>query len=447
MSHSFYINQVHDLKVQDVLANLPNPKFIFTDDQQPAENGDWPRGESYIYIDKVSVRPIEVSYDGKTIQARIFQASCHEDYQLALNFIKTIAKQHNQPIEPEDNNELSLEAFSQQYNDEWARQHLNTMLSMLISTFKAESGGEYRMMGTRRELKAGQNFMGQLFRDQDNFAEQFFDRFRLLQYFDKQDIFVASLIHLSNKEKTKFVSMAVYPNVPTILGGHPIIISLKNDKAADEENDTYNIAFDKFLELMGDRAVRVHEDILFLPKLTDSEWQDLLAQAKHHHLDDIYSIASDEPTSQGDADNTNQVTAEDLQTLAYGPYLVFFLVAAADGTIDEKEVKAFGKLLSGDVDEILKEIIVRTPLDPFETIREISTSGAEEVVHRLTNIRQLLEQKFPESVANAYKVALLRVGKKIAEASGGGFFGFGKKISEEEAAAVVVIAQLLGVDL
>jgi hypothetical protein len=59
----------------------------------------------------------------------------------------------------------------------------------------------------------------------------------------------------------------------------------------------------------------------------------------------------------------------------------------------------------------------------------------------------LLDRKLNADDANKVKVTLVMIGKHIAESSGGGFLGFGKKISKDEKLALAGIIHCLGIEL
>lgn len=129
--------------------------------------------------------------------------------------------------------------------------------------------------------------------------------------------------------------------------------------------------------------------------------------------------------------------------LARAPVLVFMMVAAADGNVDKKEQAMLAKLCN-DVDQFpspLFQSAVTTMVKHAE--RYFSEFRAEgfNCQMNLADAIEVLEDEHPEE-AQAFKESLMAWGKAIAEASGG-FLGFGRKIGEEEAATLAVIAELI----
>ncbi|MEL7450630.1 MAG: hypothetical protein AAFN78_15560, partial [Pseudomonadota bacterium] len=125
------------------------------------------------------------------------------------------------------------------------------------------------------------------------------------------------------------------------------------------------------------------------------------------------------------------------------PVVVFLIVAAADGNIDKKELKAFAKTLGNPDFAILTAAMQQSGCSLQELIVD-AQSRMTDPVSELTAIAELLNTRFPADAASAYKVALLMLGKAVAEASGGFLGLFGSKIDKDEKAALAVIAHVLG---
>jgi tellurite resistance protein len=139
-------------------------------------------------------------------------------------------------------------------------------------------------------------------------------------------------------------------------------------------------------------------------------------------------------------------TPEEWETLLKAPVLVFLLVAAMDGKVDEKEVKGFQKILREAAtykSELLRNILIAT-MDKIPAILAQILSSSGDAGRTLQQVKAIAEAKLPVEEAKLFKQSLLYVGKQIAESSGG-FLGFGSKISKEEKAALNAVALLLGV--
>ncbi len=146
-----------------------------------------------------------------------------------------------------------------------------------------------------------------------------------------------------------------------------------------------------------------------------------------------------QPTQQG-------FTDEEWDLLGRAPCLVFILVAAADGGIDRKEIASFGSILQKQDDglsPVFSRILDYTR-NNLEAILEAITKSALAAPECLLRIGLLLKsERISRQEALMVAVRLCELGKAIASASGGGLFGFGSKISKQEAQALSFLEQLL----
>lgn len=137
----------------------------------------------------------------------------------------------------------------------------------------------------------------------------------------------------------------------------------------------------------------------------------------------------------------------ELEKLQKSPFLIFFIVAAADGKVDKKEVEAFIKILS--TPEILKNelmaYLISNVGSKIPNIISEMAIGQKDYIGELTALKEVIDTKLGAEHANNFKITLLKIGKKIAESSGG-FFGLGSKISKEEKTALAGIAVCLDVN-
>ena len=141
-----------------------------------------------------------------------------------------------------------------------------------------------------------------------------------------------------------------------------------------------------------------------------------------------------------------EFSQSDFDALKQSPFLIFFLVAAADGNVDKKEVAALQKLLS-DSDNFKNRLLNRIITNVITDIPNIILSMMQKemnYIEELDKLKNIIDTNLSPTEANEFKIALFMVGKQIAEASGG-FLGFGSKISKEEKGALAAIAVCLGI--
>ena len=146
-------------------------------------------------------------------------------------------------------------------------------------------------------------------------------------------------------------------------------------------------------------------------------------------------------------DEETDFSPDDFETLKQSVFLIFFLVAAADGKVDKKELIAFVRLLS-DPEKIKNSLLVRIITNVISDVQNIVSDMARkklDYIEELGKLRRIIDENLSSEEANSFKISLFLVGKEIAEASGG-FFGFGSKISKEEKGVLAAIALCLGVN-
>jgi tellurite resistance protein len=142
-----------------------------------------------------------------------------------------------------------------------------------------------------------------------------------------------------------------------------------------------------------------------------------------------------------------ELATGEMDALVDAFYAVLVLVAAADGEVDPKEEKRFAELLAA----------AAQTTDPLRTVVETARANVPgpnrfpklsraDALDRVRAGVKVAEDKFDADSADRFKEGLLKMGRAIAEASGGTLFGLGKRKSQEEEDALVVLAACLGLD-
>jgi hypothetical protein len=441
MSHSFYIHNVNNLAFQNTLDSLGISNLQLTEDSPKPENNIWPRGDAYLYIDQESVRPVETSYNGDTFQARIFANSSPEDYELAIKLVSEIAKQYNATIEPEDNDALNVTGFLQQYDAHWIKDHATSMLRMLVAGFQNE-GGTYTLSGTVRSLRAGPRFFGQLLADPNNAVREFHDRFRTLNYLENH-AYIASGIGLKNESGDMEVTISVYgPDVDTVLSDGVDAINLRT-----EGPENYCVALDQLAEALGEKAIWLSENILLAKAVQESEWNKLIDAIKPVAKTDVFEFGKPcEEKSASESEGYKAIfSSDEWQSLMYSPIVTFAIVAAADGSIDKKEVVSFQQqLIKGLVvdNSMLQQLMTEIIPNLDSLIRDV-LEGSVDPKAILEDVTLAVDSKLSSDDAMSYKLSLMQIGKAIAESSGGLLGLFGSKISKEETQALAALSVIL----
>jgi len=123
------------------------------------------------------------------------------------------------------------------------------------------------------------------------------------------------------------------------------------------------------------------------------------------------------------------------------PFIVFKMVAGADGTIDDKEFKAFVSMLTdtNGVESQGLKIAFEHGIESHAKQLELLHSDFDPV-EELTKVRQIISAH-TEDEGRAFCEGLYKLGESVAKSSGG-FLGF-KSIGKEEKAALGDIKRAL----
>lgn len=437
MSHTFYLYDVNNLDVDQVIQELSafNPKFR---EGYPApQNNTWPTGTTYIYQENVTCREPEVTYGPTAFEVRIMSACAVEDCRLALALVTAVAKQTNARIRPEDNDEMTLAEFSEQYGAQWIREHVRTTLGLTLSHVVDKPDSVL----TVGNLQIGKRFVRQLLADKPKLVEEFFSRFRLVNYGSQQGLFhIASVFEATDKEQGKRVRFSAFAGeVPTLLPDKAHYVTLARPKV----DETVDIHIDALADLMDGKGKWISEGWLLTPIYTDSEWQTLLQRVKTHHIQDVFQLGEDFDPEQEEPQGT--LNELEWNALSCVPLVVFALVAAADGNIDADEVASFQNSVLRNVateNEALQRILMLAMSNFAPLMQGIMEQKLDPIVS-LQAANDILDKHFEPQEAQAIKQAFYNIGKSVAEASGGLFGMFGSKISKSEKKALEAIAKLL----
>ena len=164
--------------------------------------------------------------------------------------------------------------------------------------------------------------------------------------------------------------------------------------------------------------------------------------------DDAANSESAAVADSGSDEESEDLTPEEkAEALAMAPASCFFLVAAIDGTIDKKEIKAFVKDLqqqSNHGNELIKTVFQAAPARFENDVSQISELGGGAILMlplKLITARAYATEIAPE-LADEFCQTLYDLAVKVASASGG-FLGFGNKIGKEEQSALDLLKTVL----
>lgn len=449
MSHSFYISNVANLQVDPIFDSIGLSNLYFLEQEGSPRGQAWPQGYAHIYEDQVTARAIETSYEGNELQVRLMAFSSPADYKLALKLVEAVAQHCGSAITPEDNKTLSLEEFKQHYGLDWIKSHCLQSLSMLLGRHQKEPEGTSKISGVRGELAFGKRVLTQLMQNPKQAANKFFERLQTLNYLDGKDIFQATLTVLERKDDGRRVVVATWSEgVPTVIKDKNTVVTLYTFSESDAPPDDggMHVHIQDLAHILGEQAMWLSEDLLLLPQLEGEQWKEVCKKAEQYRCADIfdYSYLPENDTEANNEDVSDKITTADLDALANLPIVIFVAVAGADGDIDKKEIEAFYKQLAAGMlaDQVILRAAALMTVANFQERMTQALTGQLDAHSTIMRARDLLHTKLARDEALEIKRALMQIGKKIAEASGG-FLGFGSKISKQEQRALDAIRQIL----
>lgn len=133
-------------------------------------------------------------------------------------------------------------------------------------------------------------------------------------------------------------------------------------------------------------------------------------------------------------------------TIQFAPFWAFIQVAGSDGQVDEKETAAFHKELITDApiykSPFVREVFLSIAPNLTGTLEAFRADGRK-VFDGLQDTARILT-KLDADQANMFKMAIMGIGKEVANASGG---VFGSKISDKEKQAWALCAVALNFDM
>jgi hypothetical protein len=138
-------------------------------------------------------------------------------------------------------------------------------------------------------------------------------------------------------------------------------------------------------------------------------------------------------------------TAEEWRTLQFAPFWMFSAVVGAYGRFDPLEYQAFARCLeaaAGAADGLGREVLASVVADR-DRLAALYQTDRRTIAVGLVAVSAVLGRVAPEEAEGFKGVLVSGIGEGVARARG----RFGVQMSEEDANAVLLAAQLLSYDL
>ena len=133
-------------------------------------------------------------------------------------------------------------------------------------------------------------------------------------------------------------------------------------------------------------------------------------------------------------------TDKEWDLVADAPFLAGISTSMADYTVTayQKEfvvlTRAYDEAKkSYQGNQLIQAILAERTLHDSDDI-DTNSMTSEDFLERISEIARIVDQKSPADEALEFKLFLYEIATKVAMASGEGFLGFGKKVSDKEAA-------------
>lgn len=435
MGHRFTIIGVKAIKYSELQLHEGLDDLVFMKGYPKPKKNRWPKGHTMIYRNRVSVRPLDVHFDGHNYTVRIFAPSSPEDYQLALSLIHALVTIGGGKIKPENSHEIGLATFKGQYNTAWAKTHSLKSFRNLLDAFH-ETKVPIKMNGPKAEIELGPRMIEHLNKNEATMAGNFFERFRLLNYMDEEKLCQPSLLSLKSKNHGISVSLAEFrEGLPTVFNTSTDLIGLKSTT-----NQTKGqITLEKMIEVLGNDAMWLSENLLLAPGYKGAKWSKFFEKASPFF---VFGLFESENAQAKDAEETleynnghysRMFSEAEWDDIIYAPLLVFGVVANSDGKIEAKELKEFSELLIHEPtfdSDLMREIMLDLQVDLKVLLKNV-LQGKMDVVATLKHVTELVDNRVKVDEALAFKFSLMSIGVRIAEISGG-LFGFEDTVSTNE---------------
>lgn len=254
-----------------------------------------------------------------------------------------------------------------------------------------------------------------------------------------EQAFVASLMRGSFNGLHKHFSN--YHHQPTLIRGDADWVLL-NGEHGDITNGV-PVAMEQLRKILEGRLETLG-DWTFVPAIDFSKEPELAAALKKAAgpPPPNAKIPGTPPGKPADI-SLEELTGQDWMLMAKMTVFCCYMVAAADGNVDSKELKTVGNILqqhqSCPYPALTK--ILGIAHSSMETIGNELTSEAMHPLLGIALLKATLD-KFPQDQASQIREGILKIAQAVAESSGG-IFGFGSKVSKKEQAVLDLLRSAL----
>jgi len=437
MSYSFFIDSIPDSADLSGLIHTLSYDDVAV---HPNVDSGWPE-VAHIHREGISTRSIETAIEDDTLQIRIFSASSPEDYELGLDLVRQAAKLYSGKITSEEGVTVSADELHTRYGTEWYQQHARTTFDMVLDTCVKESTN-LTINGVNGVMTLGPRMGALLQSDNESAAEKYYNNFRELNFGVNGYYDALVMVVEGGKDKREIRIAPIVEGMQTKLSTNVPVLSFKDPNSPGDPS--FEIRTGDFIKQFENKIQWLSEDVFVIDGSEAQVWSEIIEWAREAQIEDMFK---DDSLLSTVSDNEERAASADSgQALEQAITAIFLVVAAADGEVDKKELKAFVNAV--------KEAVVTQPEQNVKyflvglanlevNLSSLKNQGAMHCLEVLAEARVAAFQLLSESDATTYLNALYAMGENIASASGGGILGMGSKIGKEEKLALEAIKKLL----
>lgn len=188
--------------------------------------------------DKVSARGFELSYDNKNkdYAVRIFTPSSREDWLLALEYIKALAKKFNSEIVNERGEVYTVDNIDKfDYEND-----ILYGIEVITSNLKSGEAHNYSIFGIDRVVSFNQEMLDKI-NNSDSPIDTFSNIVKEIQYLDAYS--AHQQFYKNNEDYRIMGAYTLTQNLRTILPYKPTVEFQNSDIVKDDEVSCWNIGF------------------------------------------------------------------------------------------------------------------------------------------------------------------------------------------------------------
>jgi len=235
-------------------------------------------GYSKFYLPKLSSRGVAVTTSLDKYDVEVNVGATKDDWRLAVKISLALGEINNSTIEPEFDDEISLDEFETNYNEKWIESIKHLSIESFIQVQK-ESGGALTFMGCVRHYYAGDYIIDTLSKNTDSqemFNDKLIEEIRKIQHLeDYEDNIEFPSVRIMDFPNEGEKKLTIFPaNFKVLLPKADYVILMKKG------GEVAKIHFDNFIKHITPKAKRIDEFQYIIYPIEENEHYQMLMHFK-----------------------------------------------------------------------------------------------------------------------------------------------------------------------